>query len=106
MSSTTLNTGVQIPQNVEPIVCSKCGWVNTIEAKPFSRRSKKDKHMWLEEEVFLSLKTKCIPYHSFNNGISMLMYELDKYRTMNSKDRIRNTIQVRSLDDEITNSRI
>jgi hypothetical protein len=102
MSNTVLNTSSVIPQNVEPIVCQHCGGVNAIEAKPFHRRSRNDKHMWLEDAVFYSLKARCSPYHSFNNGISMILYELDKYRMMDNKTMLRTTIPVRSLDDEIT----
>jgi hypothetical protein len=97
-----LGSGVPKGENVEPIVCSKCGWVDVVAATPFHRRKRVDHHMFLEDEVFYSLKARCARYKSFNNGIAMMMRELDKYNIIGSTVNLINNVRVRSLDEEIS----
>lgn len=102
MYGSTRGSGVPIDRNVEPIVCSRCGFVDVVAAIPFRRRGRKDHHMFLEDEVFWSLKARCAPYKSFNNGLAMIMRELDKYNIIGSTVNLMQNVKVRSLDDEIS----
>lgn len=58
--------------------------------------------MYLEDEVFFSLKARCAPYKSFNNGLAMIMRELDKYNIIGSTVNLINNVKVRSLDEEVS----
>jgi hypothetical protein len=95
-----LSQGDLSSTDIEPWMCQHCLRPNSIEAKPFARRKRKDFHLWLDPVVFLSLKNHCMPYRSMNNGLSMMMWELDKYRMMDSTQRLKRQIPVHSIEDE------
>ena len=86
--------------DIESWVCQHCLRTNSVEAKPFQRRKRKDYHLWLDPIVFASLKSHCLPYHSMNNGITMMLWEIDKYRMMDSTQRLKQQIPIHTIDEE------
>lgn len=94
-----MSQGDLISSDIEPWLCQHCQRPNAVEAKPYNRRKRKDFHLWLDPVVMMALKNHCMPYKSMNNGISMMLYELDKYRMMDSTQRIKRMIPIHTIED-------
>lgn len=89
--------------NVEPIVCEECHHVNVVYRKEFERRDKESYHYKLEPAVASALRYWCRGYGTYNTGISMMLYELEKLKSSATKNLI-SKIPVSSVDDRIAQS--
>ena len=66
------------PSNVEIVQCQKCGHSQTLGNEPFHRLPRKYRHYRLDDNVAMALKRYCIPYGSINNGLSMLLFKVQR----------------------------
>lgn len=85
---------------IDPWICRHCYKPNSAEAKHVRAPKRKDFHLWLDPVVFTSLKNYCGPYRSMNNGIKMMLWELDRYRMMDNMQTIKHNVPVHTIEED------
>lgn len=65
-------------ERTEIFVCKRCGNAAILSKIPFERQKKHMRQFSLDDNVLFALKRYCVPYGSINNGLSMLLYQVQK----------------------------
>ena len=77
----------------EPLLCQHCKRINIISQEPYNRRSRVNKHLSVDPYVWAALKRYCSDYGTMNNGLTMILWELEEIRRNELGDKVKD-IQV------------
>ena len=83
----------------EPLICQHCGRINLVSQEPYKRRSRVNKHISVDPYVWGAFKMYCSRYGTINNGITMMLYDLNDLNKRRTEDIVNNR-EIQVIDSQ------